>query len=114
MCLFSFRNLFCDLFLLLFSVVVAVFRNSKKEERWEGRPREIHMVCKSTKALYKTKVQSVQFYEALCRLYNFHRSLHCTLQCQTGLDHTTLCQTVTAMVSYDLVLHDLYGDRVFR
>ena len=26
-----------------------------------------------------------------------------TLQCQTGLDHTTLCQTATPMVSYDSV-----------
>ena len=32
------------------------------------------------KALYKTKVQSMQFYKALCRLYNSHRSLCCSVK----------------------------------
>ena len=44
--LFSFRKLFCDLFLLGF------FRNSKREERWDGRPRGKCMVCKAKK--YRT------------------------------------------------------------
>ena len=41
MCLFSFRKLFvtcsCCLFFVLF-LFFCLFRNGKKEERWEGRP----------------------------------------------------------------------------
>ena len=35
------------------------------------------------------------------------------LQHQTGLDHTTHCPAVTATVSHDSVLRDLYGDKEF-
>ena len=41
--LFSFRKLFCDLFLLFFFFVL-LFRNGKREVTWEGRPRGRCMV----------------------------------------------------------------------
>ena len=34
MCLFSFKKLFCDLFLLFFCIV---FRSGKREEKWERK-----------------------------------------------------------------------------
>ena len=42
--LFSFRKLFCDLFLLCFFCIF-IFRDSKREETWEGRPRGRCMLC---------------------------------------------------------------------
>ena len=42
--LFSFRKLFCDLFLLFF-LSCCLVGNGKREERWEGRPRGRCMVA---------------------------------------------------------------------
>ena len=53
--LFSFRKLFCDLFLFFFLLLLLLllfFRNSKREERSERRPRGKCMVCKVQK--YRT------------------------------------------------------------
>ena len=76
--LFSRRKTFCDLFLLLFFFFVLSFRNGKREERWEERPRgrcmDNYFVIIKVRTIIKTPMlpsEIVDPYLTLLHLWGF-------------------------------------------